>query len=394
MILTIEQPAPVPHSCHPTDGKHLPLRTPALLALTLLALALATCDSAPPSTGTATAEEIAQATIDTSVAVAVTAQLGTSTSSPMQTPMPTPSPTATSSRASNVVPQPRPLLIPTLRPTPTPTPLLVPTPHPTPMPTPLLTPTLGPTPTPTPLLTSTPRPTPTPTSGERLAFEHLSQIIPWFADPPDEWHTKAVTALVKTGARDRRLGEAVARLPWVNDGIRVDEIRMIWYVRDRAYADPTYRVVQNRYWLQAGPSQVDLRELHLEMLVLIAGAAKRNPALAQSLQELPQIAGSVLGDGGMGQDWVRIADRSVEAALTAAAFANHNASAGRPLLFALRLLATEGRTPEQFDQLVAAPWFVDGLDDVEATLVVALGEAFRDPELFDDLLRTGVTPTP
>ncbi len=264
----------------------------------------------------------------------------------------------------------------------------------TPSPVPTFTPTPGPTPTPTPRLTPTPRPTPTPTSAERLAFERLSEVILWFTDPPDQWHAEAVTALVKTGAKNLYLGEAVARVPWVNDGISVHEIRLIWYVRDRAHADPTARVVQGRYWLDAGPRRADVRMARLEMLVLVADAAKRNPALVQTLQELPQIAGNVMDDSEMGYYFVRVADHSVEAALTAAVFANDDPDTGRELLFALSSLARDRDTTEQFDRLVATPWFVDGLDEAEVALVMVLrGAARQDPERFNELLEAGAVPT-
>ena len=226
-----------------------------------------------------------------------------------------------------------------------------------------------------------------------LAFERLSEAIPWFTDPPDEWHSEAVTALVKAGAKNLYLGDAVARVPWVNDGISVDEIRLIWYVRDRAHADPTAPVVQGRYWLSAGPRRADVRMARLEMLVLVADAAKRNPALVQTLQELPQIAGNVMDDPEMGYYFVRVADHSVEAALTAAVFANGDPDTGRELLFALSSLARDGDTTEHFYRLVTTPWFVDGLDEAEAALVIVLrGAARQDQERFNELLEAGAVP--
>ena len=43
---------------------------------------------------------------------------------------------------------------------------------------------------------------------------------------------------------------------------------------------------------------------------------------------------------------------------------------------------------------VAAPWFVDGLDDAEAISMTALYEAARqDPERFTELLEAGAAPT-
>ena len=271
------------------------MRPTASLVLAAL-LAFAACDSAPPPnrspdtaiSATPTSESSDEATLDTSA----------TETAPIQVEAPTPSPTPALSSVQEILSASGPLLIPTPSTTPAPFPVPTPTPSPTFTPTPTVTPSPSPTPSPTPLLTPTPRPTPTPTSRELLAFERLSQIIPWFADPPDEWHIEAATALVKTWARSSDLGEAVARVPWVNDGIRVDEIRLIRYVRDRAHDDPTAEVVQGRYWFHVSGGE---REVHLEMLVLVAHGARRNPDLTPVLYDLPQIAGSVLDDPWMGR---------------------------------------------------------------------------------------------
>ncbi len=109
------------------------MRTLALPALTLLALVVAACDSAP------------------TIGVVDTGARPTPTPIPTATPIPRPTSTATS--------------------TPTPTATLTPTPTFTPTPTPTATPTPTPTPAPTP--TATPTPTPAP--------------FPWTAFPPGSW---------------------------------------------------------------------------------------------------------------------------------------------------------------------------------------------------------------
>ena len=141
------------------------MRTPALLALTLLALALAACDSAPPTVGVVQVEV-----------------RPTPTPTPTVTPTPTPTPVFLAAPTLTAMPAPTPIA--TLSPTLT----LMPTPTPTPAPTP--TPSLTPTATPAPTTsvpalcrglsgteldgclsqfiqpvvpTHTPRPTPTPT---------------------------------------------------------------------------------------------------------------------------------------------------------------------------------------------------------------------------------------
>ena len=93
---------------------------------------------------------------------------------------------------------------------------------PTAFPTP--TPTLAPTPTATPTLTATPQPTPTPRptstpTAEQIAVAYLSTIVPWFGTPPDEYHYAVRTWITSLWRFNPELGDAVARLPWVNDGI-------------------------------------------------------------------------------------------------------------------------------------------------------------------------------
>ena len=67
---------------------------------------------------------------------------------------------------------------------------------------------------PPPRLLPTPIPTPTPT-----ARSYLGDILPWFSDPPDELHAQAADRLLEVYLVDAAVGDALARLPWVADGI-------------------------------------------------------------------------------------------------------------------------------------------------------------------------------
>lgn len=131
---------------------------------------------------------------------------------------PLPTPTLTSTPPSEPTATPTPIPTPTATATATPTATLTPTASPTPTPT--STPTAAPTaaPSATPTNTPTPRPTSTPTA-EEAAVAHLSTIVPWFRTPPDEYHYAARTWITSLWQFNSELGEAVARLPWVNDGI-------------------------------------------------------------------------------------------------------------------------------------------------------------------------------
>ena len=94
------------------------MRTPALLVLMLLALALAACESSPTTSSGIPAPRSTPTPIDTLTPIATPTPVPTPT--PIHTPTPTPSPTPTPT--------------PTFTPTPTPTPTATPTPTPAPFP--------------------------------------------------------------------------------------------------------------------------------------------------------------------------------------------------------------------------------------------------------------------
>ena len=131
------------------------------------------------------------------------------TATPAQSPAPTPAVTSSPTPA----PAPAPTLSPTSAPTPTPAPTPSPTPDPTPAPTPSPTPDPTPAPTPSP----TPEPTPAPArSPEETAHAALSQLLPWYDDPP---YPLAVVPIVEVWLKDAELGMELARAPWLHDGL-------------------------------------------------------------------------------------------------------------------------------------------------------------------------------
>ena len=151
----------------------------------------------------------------------------TPTLSPTPTVAPAPSPTPTATPAPSptptAIPTPTRIPAPTATATPTPTATATPTPSPTPTLTPTPTATASPMPTPSPTPTATPRPTSTPTA-KQAAAARLSTIIPWFRSPPDEYHYAARRWITSLWLFNPELGEAVAQLPWVNDGINAKKV--------------------------------------------------------------------------------------------------------------------------------------------------------------------------
>ena len=145
----------MPHPSSALVWRCRPLRTLGFLALALLALAA--CESAPP---TATS-------VPTAMPIATAVDSGTSpTPAPVATPTPTLPPPLT----------PTPLAAPAT-PMPTPSATPPPSPAPTPSPTPTAMPSPAPTPSPTPTATPTPSPTSTPTLGPK----------PWTSFGPGAW---------------------------------------------------------------------------------------------------------------------------------------------------------------------------------------------------------------
>ena len=140
------------------------------LVLTLIALALAACDSSPPTVG-----------------VVGTSARPTPAPTQIQTPSPTPPRTSTAT------------------PAPAPTPTLLPSPTPTYIPS--ATPTATPTPTPTPMATN-----------REAVVAQLAETLPWLlsgnsADGP------VTDALVDTWLCHPALAHEIVLMPWVADGI-------------------------------------------------------------------------------------------------------------------------------------------------------------------------------
>ena len=59
---------------------------------------------------------------------------------------------------------------------------------------------------------------------EEMASARLSEIIPWFGNPPDSDHVEAVAALTYIWLRDADLGDTVARLLWLADSVDATEL--------------------------------------------------------------------------------------------------------------------------------------------------------------------------
>lgn len=221
------------------------MRTPALLAPTLMLLLLAACESVPTPAAIPTATP-------------------TATSTPAPIPTPTPTPALTDIPAP--FPPPQPIAIPT--PTPPPTA--------TPTPTPTLTPVPTPSPVPTATATPTPSPTPTPTAQERRIA-----AADWVG--PYDYDVLRSLARGAPEAFD-------AFMDWAGDGERygMDSSFLLDYYSELARANETATLrILRMPFLQ----EVDYRET--KVMYILRNLARSSPEELEYVLGHPRLEGGI-----------------------------------------------------------------------------------------------------
>ena len=304
--------------------------------------------------------------------------VATPAASPAPTAAPTPSPTAT------------PTATPAPTPTPTPTPVPTPTPTATPKPTPVPTPTASPTQTPT------PSPTPTPTARD-IAAAHLSEIIPWFENPPAA-ALDVAELLVHLWVRNRDLGNVVVGLPWVTDGVDRQEAEVLYRLRDIAVTDLALgKQIVNYPWFA-----VSVTSREREALYYLGNIASKDIEVARMVASLPWLAADVTRNES--EDLLildSIASRDIELARVAVSPLGSVADVtdgrqGNPRSYLIRSLGDLAyyQGADVVGQLTAQPWFADGLNREEVAFVTALSSVVLSSEtLYHDLLQAHFTQT-
>jgi len=148
-----------------------------------------------------------------------------------------------------------------------------------PTPTP---PTSTGTPLPTPTPTATPTPSLTPTATPPLAPEEaaraaLSQLLPWYDDPP---YPLAALPFVEVWLRDPDLGRDLAQAPWVIDGITAPLEHNAPYGLGNLYDhDPA---LARRMLAYSTEEPVRTRNIHI--LNVLGDMARDDPASLELLQ--------------------------------------------------------------------------------------------------------------
>ena len=354
----------------------------------------------------------------------------TPTTTHTPTPTPTLTPTYTPTPTATYTPTPTPTATPTPTPTPTHTPTPTPTPTDTPTPTHTPTPTATYTPTPTPTNTPTPTPTPKPIiiRGDRSDFvSHLSETITWFGETPySETSAEAAGLLTKFWVRDAVFGSAVAAFGWIADGVDEDELDMLDALGRIASKNVRLaRMAAGLSWVGDGVGAHETETLHV-----LDRMAHKDVNLANRVAGIPWVGDGVTADERDAVDALdRIASKDVGLANRAAGFAwvvdgvtvhepetlyaldrvafndlqlarriaNLPMFTNKPasdlesyLMTSVARLAEVGA--DTLDLVASQPWFVDGLDDDEAALVVVLGTAIKNSgTIFEDLLNDHYT---
>lgn len=223
-------------------------------------------------------------------------------------------------------------------------------------------------------------------------------ITPWFANPPDSQHAEAAEWITSLWLIDASLGETVARLPWVVDGISKGDSNNFSQEWETLHltlfiAEKDLRLVMlmvGYTWFIDDANTGDVR-----MLEVINNNAINNPELARTALDLRlEITTGNLADNEQSHsELVEIARYDTQFALTAAEYANNQK--GDLSGYLLTTLADLTRSEGAIEQLVTQHWFADGLNAEEAAFIVPLSAVrnrFSDaPNLYSDLLETHFT---
>ena len=142
----------------------------------------------------------------------------------------------------------------------------------------------------------------------------LSEILPWYGNPPDYYHRGVASSLAAIWSRNGHFGSAVAHLPWLADGVQEDESSLIGHINRLATSDPEH-FVPLPYPTYEADETVDTRKLYLDMLFLLASSMGQGRQEVGLLVDLPQPMKDLMADARLAVALVNLASRDAKAAL-------------------------------------------------------------------------------
>ena len=255
----------------------------------------------------------------------------------------------------------------------------------------------GPTPT------DTPKPEP---------VAHPSDILDWFADPPDDKHSFAANSIERMWDLYPDLGVEVARLNWVGDGITWNEEFVLEELSYVVSEDPelvraainqeprshllglgseSARQAADYPWLADG---LDARELYA--IIGIARIADRNPSFAERVLGYTWLADGITeaearGLGALSR-WALLAPELVDRVLKYTWLDDGITDAENDTLSVLYSFAERGGV-EAAAQVMDYQWLADGVTWDEYDLIAELAQLIEDdPEAAIQISRRTLVP--
>ncbi len=230
----------------------------------------------------------------------------------------------------------------------------------------------------------TPTPDPAPALRER-AERHLSDIIPWFDDPPDEYHVSAGSEILIIYLQNPEAGDFLARLPWVADGIgevevgTIDLLGGLTYIDRVDYLFPIDAALARRVF--ALPWIADGITVNERWAIAHSSAlGHRDVELALRITGFPWYADAVtVSEYRVISSFRNLVDADLALAQQVAALpwlADGITITEELGLYFLRELA--GTDLALGQQVAALPWVADGITEVDSGV---LGLLWSDPEM-------------
>ena len=260
----------------------------------------------------------------------------------------------------------------------------------------------------------------------------MSQIIAWLGSPQDDLHRQAAESIIDLWIHDAELGEGVARMAWIGDGLIDDEAEALASLLKLAKSEPNLTgLLIQLPWIGETPGKTP-GGIEWVLFRLLLDIGRHSPELGLLLTTHPLLADDVtheewelaelLIETGRRDlelarrlattDWVSdgISRDELRVLFSAVPTADSPASPSEFLLglpsltdhltgnlgdYVTRELTNLALgKPENLKQVVGQGWFADGLAAEEAVLIVILARAsWESPELFQDLLAERFTQT-
>ena len=214
--------------------------------------------------------------------------------------------------------------------------------------------------------------------------------LPWFSDGITEYERWTLGDLIYIADKDTELANVVTNFQWFSEDITQEEQRAIGDLNYIADKDAELaNMVANLPWFSDEITQEEQRAIGA--LVYIAAT---DTGLANMVANFPWFSDGVTEEERRVIDALgRIAGINRDfASQLASSVNNQPRDLDSYTLYALSRIARQGE--EAIDQLTSQSWYVDGLNEEEAALVVILGNIFASsPLLYQDLFHSHFTQT-